>query len=73
MALGAERGQVFRSVLGSAFRVISVGVMLGVLTSLATNRVISSQVWTVATFDPIALISGVAAIVILLLHFRRWV
>ena len=65
MALGAERGQVFRSVLVNAFRMIGVGVLLGVLTSLATNRVISNQVWTVAIFDPIALISGVTVIAIL--------
>jgi putative ABC transport system permease protein len=62
MALGAERRQVFRSVLGSAFRMIGVGGVLGALTSVATNRVISSQVWTVAVFDPIALVTGLTVI-----------
>lgn len=65
MALGAERGRVFRSVLGSSFRVIGIGLILGVVTTFATNRVISSQVSRVALFDPIALLGGLAAILIL--------
>jgi ABC-type antimicrobial peptide transport system permease subunit len=65
MALGADQVQVFGSVFGTAFRLIGGGVILGGLASLATNRVISNQVWAVAEFDPVTLIGAIAIIVIL--------
>jgi putative ABC transport system permease protein len=65
MALGADRGQVFRSVVGSALRMMGFGATLGAVASLATNRVISSQVWTVTVFDPIALAGGAIVIAVL--------
>jgi putative ABC transport system permease protein len=65
MALGADQVKVFRSVFGTAFRLIGGGVILGGLASLATNRVISNQVWTVAAFDPMMLFGAIAVIVIL--------
>jgi putative ABC transport system permease protein len=65
MALGAERGLVFRTVLGMAFRLMGLGVIAGGVASIATNLVISSQMWTVAAFDPIALLSGVIVIIVL--------
>jgi ABC-type antimicrobial peptide transport system permease subunit len=65
MALGAERGQVFGWVFGGAFRLIGFGTVLGGLASIATNRVIATQVWAVRAFDPIALGAAVALITIL--------
>jgi putative ABC transport system permease protein len=65
MALGAERGLVFRTVLGVALRLIGFGIAVGALASIAANRVISSAMWTVAAFDPIALLSGVVVITVL--------
>jgi putative ABC transport system permease protein len=65
MALGAEPGHVFRAVLRMTIGLIGLGVCAGALLSFVTNRVISSKVWTVAVFDPIALASGIAVIVVL--------
>jgi ABC-type antimicrobial peptide transport system permease subunit len=65
MALGADSGQVFRSVLGSAFRLIGGGIIIGGLASLLTNQVISRQVWTVTAFDPLTLAGGIGTIAIL--------
>ena len=65
MALGAERSDVFRAVFKTALRLIAFGVFIGAAASFGANRVISSQMWTVATFDPVALIGGVIVIVIL--------
>ena len=65
MALGAQRGQVFGWVFGGAFRLIGVGALLGGAVSVATNRIIATQVWTVRAFDPIALGAAVALIAIL--------
>jgi putative ABC transport system permease protein len=65
MALGAQRGQVFGWVFGGAFRLIGVGALLGAAASVATNRIIATQVWSVRMFDPIALGVAVALIAIL--------
>jgi predicted permease len=65
MALGAQRSEVFGWVFGGAFRLIGFGVLLGGLASVATNRIIAAQIWTVRMFDPIALGAAVALIAIL--------
>ena len=65
MALGAERRHVFRSVIGIALGLIGLGVLAGTAVSFVTNRVISKEVWTVAPFDPVALATGIAVIVVL--------
>lgn len=64
MALGAQRGQVFRWVFIGAFRLIGIGVLLGGGVSLATNRIVASQVWSVRIFDPVALGAAVALIAV---------
>ena len=65
MALGAGQAQVFRGVLGAAIRLIGIGLACGALGSLLTNRLVANQVWTVSSFDPLILLAGIAAIVIL--------
>jgi len=65
IALGAERGQVFAWVFGGAFRLIGFGTLLGGVASMATNRIIATQVWKVRTFDPIGVGTAVALITIL--------
>jgi putative ABC transport system permease protein len=65
MALGAERRHVFLGVLDIALRLIGLGVFIGALASFATNRVISSEVWTVAAFDPVVLAGGMIVVVLL--------
>jgi putative ABC transport system permease protein len=65
MALGAERGQIFGWVFGGAFRLIGFGTLLGGVASIATNRIIATQVWSVRMFDPIALGAAIALITIL--------
>jgi putative ABC transport system permease protein len=65
MALGAGQAQVFRGVLGAAIRLIGIGLACGALGSLLTNRLVAKQVWTVSSFDPVVLLAGIAAIVIL--------
>ena len=65
MALGAQRGQVFRSVFTGAFRLIGLGALLGGVASVATNRIIANQIWAVRMFDPVALGGAVALIAVL--------
>jgi len=59
IALGAARGQVLRMVLLQGGRLALVGLALGTLASLGVGRILSSMLYGVSPFDPVAY--GVAA------------
>jgi ABC-type antimicrobial peptide transport system permease subunit len=52
MALGAGRVDVIRLVLRGASRLIAFGLILGRPQSLATSRVLGSQVYGLSPYDP---------------------
>jgi predicted permease len=60
MALGADRTRVIDLVLRSAFARVAVGLIVGVPLAVAAGRLISTQLYGVAFWDPFAL--SVAAI-----------
>ena len=64
MALGATRSSAVRLVLGMGMRVVFVGVAIGLAASLATSRIVASQLWRVSAYDPLT-ITAVTAILIL--------
>jgi predicted permease len=59
MALGAERSKVVQLVLGGASRRVLGGLLLGLPLAIGAGRLISSQLYGVSIWDPLAL--GVAA------------
>ena len=61
MALGAQRTEVLRLVLGEGARLTAAGVILGVAASLAITRLLASLVFGVSTTDPITF-AGVVAL-----------
>ncbi len=61
MALGAERGAIYRLILTEAGRLITVGLVLGVLCSIGTARLIRGLLFGVSAWDAPTLLS-VAAI-----------
>jgi putative ABC transport system permease protein len=65
MALGAQRGDVLQSVLRMTLQLTVAGVIIGAIASLAANRLVSSYIARVPTFDPLTLIGAVLTIVIL--------
>jgi ABC-type antimicrobial peptide transport system permease subunit len=64
MALGAQQGQVLRSVLRSGGTLTSMGVVVGLFLAWATTRLIQNQLWRVKPSDPWTL-GAVTAIVLL--------
>ena len=64
MALGADRASVVRYVLRGAFGRVAVGLGLGLPLAIGAGRLISSQLYGVSFWDPLALALAAAALAI---------
>jgi putative ABC transport system permease protein len=62
MALGARSGDVLSHVLGSAARMILVGIVLGLGGALALTRVMEGLLFQVSALDPTALAIACASV-----------
>jgi predicted permease len=60
MALGADRGNVIGLVLGGAFKRVAIGLVLGAPLAVGAGYLLSSQLYGVSFWDPVAL--SVAAV-----------
>ena len=63
MALGADRGQVLRMMLGSGMGTIAIGLGLGIVLALSLTRLMSGMLFAVHASDPLAL--GGAALLLM--------
>jgi putative ABC transport system permease protein len=52
MAMGAQRGDVLRLILGQGLRLTVVGLGVGVLAALALMRVLVTLLFNVQAYDP---------------------
>jgi predicted permease len=64
MALGAERSDVLRLMIGHGARMAMVGVAIGIGASLGLTRVMANQLFAVSAHDPLTF-AGVAILLIL--------
>jgi ABC-type antimicrobial peptide transport system permease subunit len=60
MALGASRSHVLRAEIGSALKLVAIGVAVGIPAALAAGRIIATQLFGVSPGDPVTL-TAVAA------------
>jgi putative ABC transport system permease protein len=70
MALGANRGDVFRMLLGEMMRVVCIGIVFGLGATVPAAQLIRATIWGVKPTDPLSigfaiclmfLIAGIAA------------
>ena len=57
MALGANTSNVLTMVLQMGLKLILIGVVLGLIVSVALGRVLATQLWGVSAYDPLTLIA----------------
>lgn len=57
LALGAESSDVRSMVIRMGLQLVGIGVVLGLVASLAIGRVIATQLWGVSAYDPWTLVS----------------
>ncbi len=62
MALGADRAKVIELVLRGAFTRVLIGLLLGLPLALGAGRLLSSQLYGVAWWDPLALLVAAGAL-----------
>lgn len=72
VALGAAARDVIRMVLGQGLRLLTIGVVVGLGSSLVLSRVITSQLWGVSPYDPLTL-GGVAGLLLFIGLLACWV
>jgi putative ABC transport system permease protein len=72
MALGGQRGHVVQMVLRLGLQLVGAGLIVGVAASLATNRLLASQLWRLSPNDPTTF-AAVIAVVIAIGALACWV
>jgi macrolide transport system ATP-binding/permease protein len=63
MAMGAQRGTVYKLILGEAGRLTAIGVALGLLGSLGAATLLRSMLFGVRSWDPPTLIAAALVLV----------
>ena len=53
MALGAQRSDVLRLVLSSAFKLVGLGLLIGFGATILTSRVMGSMLFQTSAHDPL--------------------
>jgi ABC-type antimicrobial peptide transport system permease subunit len=64
MALGADRAKVVDLVLRGAFKRVIIGLILGLPLAVGAGRLISSQLYGVSFWDPLALLVAAGALAV---------
>jgi predicted permease len=57
VALGARISDVLRQVIGEGLRVVTLGVVVGVVLALAAGKLIASLLYGVAPWDPVVMLT----------------
>jgi predicted permease len=63
MALGAQRSDVLKSILGQGTRVLLIGLVIGVALSFLSTHLLRSFLYNISAFDPVVL--GAVCLVLL--------
>jgi len=64
MALGAQQASILKMILGKGARLITAGIVVGLLVSYWLTRFLASQIWGVSIRDPWTF-AGVATLIVL--------
>jgi len=64
IALGAQRSDILRLILGQGVRMMLIGVAIGIATALGMTQLMASELFGVTAHDPLTFL-GVAAVLML--------
>ena len=72
MALGGERQSVIRMVLRFGLQLVGCGLLVGLAASLATNRLLESQLWNTSPHDVTTFLT-VAFVIVVIGALACWI
>jgi putative ABC transport system permease protein len=72
MALGAQRGDVLRLVIGEGMKLVLIGALLGLGGALALTRLLKTLLFGVSATDPLTFIL-IAALLIIVALLACWI
>ena len=72
MALGATRRQVLSMILRETFSLAGLGVVVGVLAAAAVGRYLTTYLYNVTPFDPLATAAAVLSMLAVALLSGWW-
>ena len=64
MALGAQTSHVVRLVMGEGMRAVAIGIVLGVVASLAMGRLVAALLYSTSPRDPMVIVAVAAMLAI---------
>ena len=64
MALGAQRADVLRLVIGRAAKLVLIGVTLGLLLGVMSSRALQAMLFNVGAFDPMTFLGVTLALIV---------
>jgi putative ABC transport system permease protein len=62
IAVGAQHADILRIVVGQGGRLVSVGIVLGLVGAFASARVLGAMLYRTATTDPLSYLAATAAL-----------
>ena len=71
MALGAQRGDVLRLIIGRGMRLVGLGIVVGLVGAFIVTRGIRSLLFNVSPTDPITF-AGVSLLLVLVAVLASW-
>ena len=65
--MGSTRGTILGLVLGEGFRLVAIGLVLGIIGAVSLQKAVANEIYGVRPLDPLVLLSvmGVLAVVAL--------
>jgi putative ABC transport system permease protein len=64
MALGAQRGDVLRLVMGESMTLVVAGVAIGLTAAIAAGRLVATLLYGLAATDAPTMIAGVIVLIV---------
>ena len=64
MALGAQRGDVLRLVMGESMMLVIAGVAIGLAAAIAAGRLVATLLYGLAATDAPTMIAGVIVLIV---------
>ena len=72
VALGAQKADILRMVLGMGLRLVAIGIVLGCIAAVAAGRLLATQIWGVSPYDPVSFAVVIALLLVVGFQACLW-